>query len=326
MTTIIPVASGKGGVGKTVLSANLGIALARAGKTVVLVDLDLGASNLHTVLGVKNRHAGIGNFIYKKEESLESLLIETGERRLYLVPGDSLLPGTANLPYFRKQAIVRGLEALVADFVILDLGSGTSFNTVDFYLTGLSGIVVTTPQTTAILNAYSFIKTAIFRMLYRSFPNKSAEREVVRQFFSQKIEGASLSVGALSAELEKVSDDARAVATANLSQFQPRVVINMAGSPEEIRLGARLRQIARRNLDVAVEYIGFILHDERVTHSILERQPTFVAHPGIPFSRSVGAIAQKIIESPAGSAPQLFEDNEDLQEIVQNLVQQEQSS
>ncbi|HPE35715.1 MAG TPA: P-loop NTPase, partial [Spirochaetales bacterium] len=57
MGTVIPVASGKGGVGKTVVAANLGLALSALGKTVVLVDLDLGGANLHTVLGVRNRHA-----------------------------------------------------------------------------------------------------------------------------------------------------------------------------------------------------------------------------------------------------------------------------
>ncbi len=58
MNTIIPIASGKGGVGKTIFTANLGIALANKGKTVIAIDLDLGSSNLHTCLGIKNRHPG----------------------------------------------------------------------------------------------------------------------------------------------------------------------------------------------------------------------------------------------------------------------------
>ena len=74
MVRLLPIASGKGGVGKSVISANLGLALSRAdrsghpGRTVVLVDLDLGASNLHTFLGMKNKHAGIGALVWKKED------------------------------------------------------------------------------------------------------------------------------------------------------------------------------------------------------------------------------------------------------------------
>lgn len=65
MTAIVPVASGKGGVGKTIATANLGISLAQAGKTVILADLDLGAANLHTILGIRNRQPGIGHIISK---------------------------------------------------------------------------------------------------------------------------------------------------------------------------------------------------------------------------------------------------------------------
>jgi MinD-like ATPase involved in chromosome partitioning or flagellar assembly len=191
MTTIIPVASGKGGVGKTVFTANIGVSLARAGKTVILADLDLGGSNLHTALGEKNDKSGIGNYIYKQERSLESLLVETREPRLYFIPGDSLLPGTANLPYFRKAKILKELAGLVADYVILDLGSGSSYNTIDFFLTSASGILVVTPETTSILNAYSFVKAALFRMIYRSFPARSDERALVYRFTTERLEARS---------------------------------------------------------------------------------------------------------------------------------------
>ena len=149
MATIIPVASGKGGVGKTLLVSNLGVSLARRGKTVILVDLDLGSSNLHTLLGIKNRYPGIGSFIYKHESSLESLLVETGMPQLYLIPGDSLFPGTANLQYFMKLRIMKELSRLVADYVLLDLGAGSAYNTVDFFINTHNGLNVNPPQKTA---------------------------------------------------------------------------------------------------------------------------------------------------------------------------------
>lgn len=86
MAIILPVASGKGGVGKSIFAVNCAAALAGLGKTTVLIDLDLGASNLHTLLGIKNRHPGIGNLIYRTESNLEALLIETGIPRLFLYP------------------------------------------------------------------------------------------------------------------------------------------------------------------------------------------------------------------------------------------------
>ena len=132
MNTIIPIASGKGGVGKTIFTANLAITLAKMGKTVIVVDLDLGSSNLHTCLGIKNRHPGIGNFIFDKGTSLESLIVKTEIDRLYFIPGDSLIPGTANMQYFVKQKLIKGINNLVADYILLDLGAGSSFNIIDF--------------------------------------------------------------------------------------------------------------------------------------------------------------------------------------------------
>jgi flagellar biosynthesis protein FlhG len=158
MKQIIPVASGKGGVGKTTTVANLGISIARTGKTVILIDLDLGESNLHTVMGIKNTKPGLGHFINKREESFESLIQKTEIERLYMITGDSLFTGSANLPYFQKKKIIKSIQNLTADYILLDIGSGSSYNVIDFFLISPESLIVTIPETTALLNAYSFIK------------------------------------------------------------------------------------------------------------------------------------------------------------------------
>jgi flagellar biosynthesis protein FlhG len=320
MTTVIPVASGKGGVGKTILTANLGVLLARAGKAVVLVDLDLGASNLHTCLGVKNTHLGIGNYVYKQTETLESLLVETTFPRLFLIPGDSLLPGTANLPFFKKQKIVRELSNLVADFVLLDLGAGSNYNTVDFFLTSLTGLIVVTPETTSILNAYSFIKTALFRMLHRSFAPRSRERNVIDEFSAGRLEGSDTTIQRLVTLLGEVSEDARRIAQTKLDAFLPRIVVNMGRHQGDLELGAKLRRIVRRNLGIDIEYIGFIAHDDNIGLSVAKRHPYVDSARESPFARSLGATAARLIHTPVPGTPQLFEDDEDLAEIAEEMV------
>jgi flagellar biosynthesis protein FlhG len=317
MTTIIPVASGKGGVGKTVFTANIGVALARAGKTVILVDLDLGGSNLHTCLGEKNDKAGVGNYIYKQEPSLESLLVETREPRLFFIPGDSLLPGTANLPYFRKVKIIKELTGLIADYVILDLGSGSNHNTVDFFLTSASGILVITPETTSVLNAYSFVKATLFRMIYRSFPARSREREVVRRFTTERIEGSERSTRALISRLGEVSQEAARTTAEQVRGFLPRVVLNMGRSNRDVPLGAKLRHVARKNLDVEVQYIGFLPYDEHVGTSIIRRRPLLSLEPGSAFARGLEHVTSRLVREPTPKTPKLFEADEDLEEVVQ---------
>jgi flagellar biosynthesis protein FlhG len=312
MVTMVPIASGKGGVGKTVIASNLGASLAAMGRTVVLVDLDLGGANLHTCLGVKNRTPGIGAVVWKQEKSLANLLVETQVERLWFIPGDNLLPGTANLEYFVKQRILRELAKLPADFVILDLGAGSSYNVVDFFLASSSGLLVIQPEPTSILNAYSFLKTSAFRMLYRSFPRGSEERRRISDFVSRRIEGTGSTLLGLAGELARDFPASAPPALEQLSRFYPRVVLNEGKGPKDASMGLRLRDIVTRNLGIHMEYIGFLLRDEGVPRSVVERNPICLSRPESVFARGISALAAKINAEPGGAPPRLFSDDEDL--------------
>ncbi len=317
MSVTIPIASGKGGVGKSVFAVNLAIALAEQGKSTVLVDLDLGGANLHTLLGIKNKHPGIGNLIYKKEPNLEALLVETGVPKLFFIPGDALLPGTANLEFFTKQKIIKGLGALVADYVVLDLGAGSSYNTVDFFLTASEGIVVTVPEVTAVLNAYSFLKTTLFRALFRSFPPRGPERAMIVDFFSQKIEGTSDSLPLLKQRLLEQFPDTAKAALGQLTDLYPRIVINQGSSGKDVSVGVRLRDITVRNLGLSIEYIGFIPRDPAVPRSVVERRPVLLGSSQSPYALTLRSIARRIACSPAPRPPKLYQDNEDLVDVAE---------
>ncbi len=319
MQYLIPIASGKGGVGKTLLAANLGIALAQQNKTVILIDLDLGGSNLHTVLGIRNRHPGIGHFIYKQAESLEQLVVTTGQERLYFIPGDSLFSGTANLPYWRKLALLKQIEELTADFVLLDLGSGTTYNTLDFFLTSPAGLMVTTPDTTAILNAYSFLKSAMLRLLQRSFPGKSAERQAVLDFVQQKVEGENLTIQHVVSAVSELNAESGQAAERILDSFRPRVVMNLGRNAQDIQLGGRLRQVVRNNLEHDVEFIAYLPQDELASRSPLERTPTLLTYPQTAYSRAVQQCATRLINEPVPDRLKLFPDDEDLQELAEGF-------
>ncbi|WP_455381355.1 AAA family ATPase, partial [Salinispira pacifica] len=154
---IIPIASGKGGVGKSLLAANIAIVLGQAGKRVILADLDLGASNLHLILGISNLSVGIGTVLAKSGSDLEEVIIDTDYENLRFIPGDAEIPGLANLSSGQKRMLIRRLRKLDADYLVLDLGAGTNFNTLDFFLTSGHGIVITAPTPTATVNAYLFV-------------------------------------------------------------------------------------------------------------------------------------------------------------------------
>lgn len=315
MVNILAVASGKGGVGKTIFSANLGLSIAKLGKTVILIDLDLGASNLHTCLGIKNTHKGIGNLINKQADSLDSLIIETKHDKLYFIPGDSLFTGTANLPYFSKNKIIKSIKELVADFIIIDLGAGSSYNTLDFFLAANSGFIMTTSETTSLLNAYSFLKSALHRYIFRSFPSKSREREVITDFLKDRIENADKSFKDLIMLLAEINIESGETVKNILESFYPKIVLSMIKSNKDIEIGSKLRRITYNNLKINMEYIGYLPVDKNVGNSILKREPVVNLYSDSSYSKSIYNIARKIVDSKWQKIPELFEDNEDLVEL-----------
>lgn len=323
MGVLIPIGSGKGGVGKTVFTANLGTVLAGYGKTVILVDLDLGGANLHTCLGMRNKHPGVGSIVWKKEKKLENLVVPTGTDRLFLVPGDNLLPGTANLDFFTKRRIMKELQELTADYVLVDLGAGASYNIVDFWLMAPNGIVVTTPEIPAILNAYAFLKTAAYRLLFRSFSKGSEEREKIADFVVNRIEGQGDTFLAFAESLASGGGAKGQKALEEITRLRPRVVVNMGAGQEDANLAQRLRGISSRNLGIGMEYIAYIMRDPNVSASLADRSPLAVTAPDATFVRGVRMAAERILKAPMTNAPSLELDDEDLFSVIEKAMEDE---
>jgi len=295
---VIPVASGKGGVGKSILSANLGIMLAAYGRRTVLIDLDLGGSNLHTYLGLKNRQSGIGNYVSDRSLDFNSLLTDTPYTNLKFVAGDVLVSGTANLMHSQRKGLISRIEKIDADFVILDLGSGTGLNVVDFFLIANAGIIVSTPQTPAILNAYNFLKNAVFRQLQRSLNSPKKVVNYLKDIVKDKTPGATPTISQILDKIEGISGKAGAEARAQVEGLLPHLVLNMGESPEDLEIGYSLRDLVSKNLAVSIGCLGFVYQDKAVAAALKGLKPVVVDREDSLVSREIDRIAQKILQSP----------------------------
>ena len=321
MIQILPIASGKGGVGKSAISLNLSIALAQLGKKVILCDFDFGGANLHTMLGHKNNKPGLGHFINKLEDHLEPLIQETAVENLGFIAGDCLIPGTANMDFFSKKKILKELNQLDADYVILDLGAGSAYNTLDFFLVTYKSILVTTPEITSILNAYSFLKSSAFRFLAQQFSAKSEERKFIQDFTHTRLEGTELSFVNLMEELYKRFPESSAKAINKLDSFRPQVILNKGRESNDIAMGQRLKSLVKNKLNMNMEFIGFIPHDDEISLSIARRTPLILTNPEGDFARRIYPTAQRVIENDFSLNEAVFnEEKED--EVLQQLVKE----
>ena len=161
------VGGGKGGIGKSVLSILISMALAEKGKDTVVIDGDLGGANLHTFMGIRTPSRTLNDFISRHYATLDDVCVGTEQKGLRIICGASEVLTLANLQFAQKTKILQAISKIEADHVILDLGAGTGFNTLDFFLSAHRQIVVMTPQPVAIQNAYAFIRNAVYRTLSR---------------------------------------------------------------------------------------------------------------------------------------------------------------
>jgi flagellar biosynthesis protein FlhG len=292
---ILPIGSGKGGVGKSLLATNLAIALAEAGKTVVLADLDLGASNIHTMLGMRSVEHGIGTFLSSGKLPFQEIILATEYEGLSFIPGDAEIPGMANLKAPQKRRLVKNLASLEADFLVLDLGAGSSANTLDFFLLSRTGIVITTPSLTAILNAYLFLKNAVFRIMYSTFKKDSRAYQYLEDLRRDGGVLQKVYIPKILARIKREDGESYAKLRELMAHFRPRLVLNMLDDPKDADKAGKLRRSTREYLDVELEHLGIIYRDELQDTALGSRLPIIRYKPNSVLSQAVYRIAEKVL-------------------------------
>lgn len=313
---IIPIAGGKGGVGKSLLAVNLSIALAQAGKKVVLADLDLGGSNLHMMLGSGKNSAGIGTWLTRNGVEFQDIVIDSEYENLKFIPGDAEIPGLANITSNQKRSLIKNLSTLDADFIIADLGAGTSFNTLDFFLTSGSGIIVTAPALTATLNAYLFLKNVVFRMITSSFNGKSAAKDYLNEVTADGDGLQRIYIPGLLDKLQSLDPVKHAGFMRKMDLFSPMLVMNMIGDPKDSVKAEKIKRSCEQYLGVDMEYLGVIYRDHLQDIALNSRLPIIRYKPESVISMAVYRIADRIIQKSAEDSSLL--DLQSLDESYQN--------
>ena len=155
--TVIAVASGKGGVGKTNIATNLAICLSASGKKVVVVDADLGLGNVDVVMNIDSRY-NISHVV-SGQKSLNEIT-HRGPGGVKVVCGGSGIEDLANLGVFGQWRLIEELRRLEEsyDVIVVDTGAGINSSVVGFCVAAHHTLVVTTPEPTAMTDAYAMIK------------------------------------------------------------------------------------------------------------------------------------------------------------------------
>lgn len=293
---ILSIGGGKGGVGKSMVSANLAVQYAQAGCKVVLIDLDMGAANLHTLFGLRKPPKGLGDYFTTPRSHLTEYLLETSIPNLSLVAGSGFVPELANIKHAQKVKIIGQIKELQADMILLDLGAGTSLNVVDFFSMTNIGVVVTTPEPTAIINAYEFLKNVVYRILFRLFKNHEEILAIIHATAQPTAANGGL-FRSLMDEIAQANPWAAKTAQEICSSLRFYLLFNQARYLEEIELAKKLNSICERYLGLTLNLVGMIYHNEEVSASVTRMCPLSIADPDSVTTHSLKHHAQTILKN-----------------------------
>lgn len=296
MTYIWPIGGGKGGSGKSFLVGNLGFWLAEQGKKTLMVDVDLGGANLHTIIGIPYPEKSISDFINKKVETLEETIIETHSANLFLISGATNSLDTVNLLYSQKNKILRALKKLSYDFILLDIGAGTSLNIIDFFTISDLGVFVTTAEPTSIENIYRLIRALCFRKVRKMLPQQDFKKLVetaLTMYEDSSIDYLSALVSLMKEQYPKKGKDLeRSVRNINF-----HLVLNQLRKKDNPRLGSLMCDMVNKYLGIKMKFSGNITYDDRVHDSVCERDAFIYRYPYTQAALDIRHFCNNILSS-----------------------------
>lgn len=286
------VGGGKGGVGKSLTTANISICLALMGKKVVSIDLDLGGANLHTCLGTNIPEASLSDFLNRKVTHFQDLLTPTPIKNLSIISGAQDEFGMANMKQMQKAKILNHLEEIDADYILLDLGAGTTLNTLDFFIAADKGIMTTLPEPTSIENTYRFIKSVFHRKL------KLCEELIEVGHLIDRALNAKMNENISPAEalqsLAEKNPHISNVLQREIADFTPKLIINQVRTQSDIDIGFSMKLICKKYFGFNLDYIGYLDYDQAVWQSVKKRKPLLTEFPNSILTSNFENIVNKL--------------------------------
>jgi len=290
ISRIIAFASGKGGVGKTVCTANLAYHLADH-HNVLTVDLDLGCGNLNASLGIRTISYSINDFITGHFKTLAQLKTATPSQKLQFISCSYNPIEKTLLTPEQKQNLLDSFRADDADYVLLDLGAGVNEDILDFFAAADVRVLVTAPESLALHNAFVFVKSLVFRVVVKSLEQcglpKRTRDNIIRQLYSGGDQEIGKTIERIRAKNRVAGDFIRAV----VSGIKVHVILNRAQSVAEEKFITNLQQLTQKTVHIDLNYLGAIPLDENVKRSLNELVPFALEYSRSPANGAFGVVA-----------------------------------
>ncbi len=305
---LIAVGGGKGGVGHSLVAANLAIFLVQLGKKVVLVDAHPEGAHLGSAFGVSRASGALPPWAPSSPEAraretvVPNLRLVEAATEMGLRPGVSLRHPRelARSPETHAAGSSRPAPPYEADFCVLDLGAGDSPEVLDAMLDADVIVSVTTPEPPPIEAAYRLVRHLYARRVLQRL-HELGDAESVRLLgdLVTASHGPPFPYD-LARWLAERSPEVAAVVWGELARLKVRLVVNQSRSRADLELGEAMSRVALRRMSVTLEFLGHVEYDEAVFLAARRRRPLLVDAPAAKASRNLERIARRLLSLDAG--------------------------
>lgn len=283
----IVFAGGKGGVGRSLILANIGVYLSRLGREVVVADLDPGGSNLHTYLGLEPLLPAPG-----------ALLRSAGEPHVEQVPGLSLrlcrppILGTSRDGDPMRTLTLEHALSLESDVVLFDMGTHGDHLTLTTFLEADAAVVMVQPEPVGVERVYAFLRAALYHLILNG---DDVAGVVARAVLSADHVGQIKHPYDLISALGGSHPSAAGALKAKVDAFCPRVLVNMCRTRADMEMAAGITSALKRRWGVQAEPLGHMDFDDAAVHSMRLRRPLMLEFPSSGLGQRIERVARRLL-------------------------------
>ena len=306
--TMWAVAGGKGGVGRSLLVANMGIQIARLGKKVAVADLDFEGANLHTYLGIGAPSRTLEALCPDAgESSLASLLVDTSVAGLKLLSG-LLRPVASDQRGRILERFTRQAASLGTDLILVDCGSGRGGEVLELFQRAGGGILVATPEPASVESVFLFMESFLEKALQQALSVDDLEKLDIARSLDEGNSGGFSSFRSALERLRAEGEDALVGRVLEaLAPLRLRLILNQVRGESDAEIAPVLQSGIEKYFGLEMTSLGCVEYDLSVLQAVQKRKPLSQQYPNSPatqgIERAVASLIGSVASARDGSLP-----------------------
>ena len=284
----LSVGGGKGGIGKSCFAANMGMALARRGREVVLVDTDIEGPNLHTFVGINYPKQTLDDYLKSRVKSIDEIVLATPVPHLRLISSAGSILSLSGLNYPQRQRFFKSVMNIDADVIIFDIAAGSRMRVIDYFSIAPVMVIMLEPVPTALENAYGFLKNLFYRHLLRIFFTDKPTHQMILDVLGEKSSQTGRSLEELLGILDCRSHEKTELFRSFINSLDRiYLVVNKVRSKEQREVVDRFARVVKRYLMLNLRSGGYLPLEPDMDKSIISRTPFIMQYPESDYAKAM---------------------------------------